>query len=84
VAIPAPLSRERSAVRAHLPASERAIREHLRDLPDWMIEECLLWTHEREDRGWQFTSGTAAAIHWLDDAQRPARLPMPTAGQAGS
>jgi hypothetical protein len=56
--------------RTHLPASERTIREHLADLPDWMIDECIGWTREREGRGWQFTSGTAAAIHWLDDAQR--------------
>lgn len=49
-----------------------------------MIEECLLWTRAREARGWQFTSGTAAAIHWLDDAQRPVRAAeFAAAGQAG-
>lgn len=64
---------EPAAWRTHPPASERTIREHLRDLPDWMVEECLLWTREREGRGWQFTGGTAAAINWLDDAQHSAR-----------
>lgn len=68
--------------RAHRPVSQRTIREHLREFPDWMIEECLLWTRERESRGWQFTSGTAAAIHWLDDAQRPARpIVLASAGE---
>ncbi|WP_430786901.1 hypothetical protein [Actinoplanes sp. G11-F43] len=84
VAPQAPPARERSAARTHPPASERSIRDHLREFPNWMIEECLLWTREREGRGWQFTSGAAAARHWLDDAQRPTRLPTPPTAVTGS
>lgn len=61
---------DRTELRQHLPASESTIRAELAGFPDWMVEESLTWTREKEARGWQFTSGQAAACHWLDAARR--------------
>lgn len=71
--------------RHHLPASETTIRQHLPGHPDWLIQECLDWTRDREARGHQFTDGSAAVQHWLDQHHAgPARTYwIPTAGAAG-
>lgn len=57
-------------VRTHPPASEKTIREALANHPEWMVQECITWTRDREARGHQFTNGAAAARHWLDGQQR--------------
>jgi hypothetical protein len=56
--------------RAHQPVPERALRAHLAGFPQWLTDECLAWTREKEARGWQFTGSSAAATHWLQHAQQ--------------
>ena len=73
--------------RHHLPASERTIRDYLTGHPDWLIDDCIGWTREREAIGHQFTDGTAAAQHWLAATNRTVTggdtYWIPTAGAAG-
>jgi hypothetical protein len=34
--------------RHHPPASERTIRDYLTGHPEWLIDDCIGWTRERE------------------------------------
>jgi hypothetical protein len=72
----------------HAWTDENAIREYLVGHPEWMIEDCIGWTHEREAVGHRYADAAAAAQHWLAAtnhlAAESSRIYwIPTAGAAG-